>query len=114
MPLEELSHYCLSKPDATESMPFGPDVLVYKVYEKIFAITSLTDETCRVSLKCDPDYALELRELHTEIIPGFHLNKKHWNTVSLEGRLKSVLIKELIDHSYELVLPKPKIRKSKN
>jgi len=114
MNLEELRQYCNNKPYTTETMPFGPDVLVYKVQEKIFAITSLNDDICKVSIKCDPDYALELRDNHPEIIPGFHLNKKHWNTVSLEGRLNPGLIKELIDHSYELVLSKLKSRKIKN
>jgi len=114
MNLEELIQYCNAKPNATESLPFGPDALVFKVYEKIFAITALNEDKCSVSLKCDPDYALELREKYEEIIPGFHLNKKHWNTVSLDGRLKTTFIKELIDHSYQLVLPVQKSKKTKS
>jgi len=114
MDLETLRAYCLSKPSVEETLPFGPDALVFKVMGKVFAITDLNADVVKVNLKCDPDYALEIRELYDEIVPGFHMNKKHWNTVNLQGSLREAFIKELIDHSYELVLAKvPGKKKSK-
>lgn len=106
MDLETLRTYCLSKPWVEETLPFGPDALVFKVLGKVFAITDLNADAVKVNLKCDPDYALEIREMHDDITPGFHMNKKHWNTVDLQGSLKASFIKELIDHSYDLVLAK--------
>ncbi len=106
MDLETLRAYCLSKLWVEETLPFGPDALVFKVMGKVFAITDLNDPLVKVNLKCDPDYALEIREMYDDIQPGFHMNKKHWNTVSLQGSLKASFIKELIDHSYDLVLAK--------
>jgi len=103
MNIEDLRDYCLSKPGTTEGMPFGEQTLVFKVGGKIFLLIGL-EKANRFNVKCDPERAIELREQHHEIIPGFHMNKKHWNTVYLDGGLTSVLIRELIDHSYELVL----------
>ena len=108
MNIEEIRDYCLSKPATTEGFPFGKDTLVFKVHDKMYALANLTIGHS-VNLKCDPERAIRLREKHSEIIPGFHMNKKHWNTVNLEGLLSVELIKELIDHSYDLVwesLPK--------
>ena len=111
MNLDQLRNYCLSKPDTTESLPFGPDTLVYAVKGKLFALTSLTGERSRVNLKCNPDYAIELRDRYEDIIPGWHMNKKHWNTVYLDGHLKARFIRELIDHSYEQVIAKlPRVK----
>ena len=109
MDLESLRNYCLTKKSASEDMPFGEDTLVFRVLGKIFALTSLdtpegTNEGCRVNLKCNPDYAIELREKFEDIQPGFHMNKKHWNTVYCENGLDSALIKSLIDHSYDLIV----------
>ena len=104
MDLESLRNYCLSKKSASEDMPFGEDTLVFRVLGKIFALTSLDTEGCRVNLKCNPDYAIELREKFEDIQPGYHMNKKHWNTVNCENGLDSTLIKSLIDHSYELIV----------
>ena len=104
MDLESLRNYCLSKKSASEDMPFGEDTLVFRVLGKIFALTSLDTEGCRVNLKCNPDYAIELREKFEDIQPGYHMNKKHWNTVNCENGLDSALIKSLIDHSYELIV----------
>ena len=104
MDLESLRNYCLSKKSASEDMPFGEDTLVFRVLGKIFALTSLDTEGCRVNLKCHPDYAIELREKFEDIQPGYHMNKKHWNTVNCENGLDSALIKSLIDHSYELIV----------
>lgn len=103
MDLESLRKYCLSKKGTEEGFPFGEDVLVFKVMGKIFAITSF-DLPFTVNLKCDPETALELRERYDEVQPGYHMNKKHWNTVSFEGRIPLKELREMIDHSYELVL----------
>ena len=103
MNIEELRDYCLQQPAATEYMPFGDQTLVFKVGAKIFLLVGLENGD-RFNAKCDPDWAIELREQHTEIVPGFHMNKKHWNTVSMNGGLKISLLKSLIDHSYQLVL----------
>lgn len=104
MDLESLRLYCLSQKAASEDMPFGEETLVFRVLGKIFALTSLDTEGCRVNLKCDPEYALELREQYADIQPGYHMNKKHWNTVLCENGLDDKLIKSLIDHSYNLVV----------
>lgn len=103
MNIEDLRDYCLSKPGTTEGMPFGEQTLVFKVGGKIFLLIGL-EQANRFNVKCDPERAIELREQHHEIIPGFHMNKKHWNTVYLDGGLSLALVRELIDHSYELVL----------
>lgn len=103
MNIEELREYCLQKQGASEGLPFGEDTLVFKVGEKIFLLTSLVTGN-RFNAKCDPERAIELREQHEEIIPGFHMNKKHWNTVFMDGRLTRKQLNELIDHSYDLVL----------
>ena len=105
MHLDELRGYCLAKPATEETLPFGPDTLVFKVANKVFALTGLDEKDLRVNLKCDPDYAVELRERHEEIKPGWHMNKKHWNTVYIEdGDLRDDFIRELVDHRYDLVV----------
>jgi len=104
MDLSQLRDYCLQKQHVTESFPFGPDVLVFKVAGKMFALTGVSDIETTVNLKCDPERALELREHHPEIVPGYHMNKKMWNTVSLHGTLTDKFIRELIDHSYDLIV----------
>ncbi len=104
MDLETFREYCLSKAKATESTPFGEDVLVFKVGSKIFALASLDEIPARVNLKCDPDRALELRDRFEEVQPGYHMNKKHWNTVIIEGAVPVRDLKAMIDHSYELVV----------
>lgn len=93
----------------TEETPFGPDTLVYKVMGKVFALTSLDAESFSCNLKCDPERALELREQYDWIQPGYHMNKKHWNTIKSPMGSSDALIRELVDHSYTLVkssLPK--------
>ena len=92
----------------TEGLPFGEDTLVFKVGEKLFLLTSISDPTS-FNVKCDPERAVELREEHSEVIPGYHMNKKHWNTVHTDGNLTRRQLCEMIDQSYELVfnsLPK--------
>jgi len=107
MDIEQFRNYCLSKPGTTEECPFGPETLVLKVKGKMFALCSI-DDFGDINLKCNPEKAMVLREEYPQIKPGFHMNKTHWNTVTLEG-LPQKLISELIDHSYDLVkasLPK--------
>jgi len=104
MNIEQFTEYCLSKPGTSDSFPFGGDTLVIKVGPKVFALCGLDALPFKVNLKCDPDWAVELRERHEEIIPGYHMNKKHWNTVNMEGDLEITLIKKMIDHSYNLVI----------
>jgi len=106
MNLEQFREYCLSKPKATESTPFGPDVLVFKVSGKIFALASLDEIPARANLKCDPDLALELRDRYEQVRPGYHMNKKHWNTIDIESGLPDNEIRKMIDHSYDLVAMK--------
>jgi len=111
MDLAKFRECCLSKPRATEGTPFGPDVLVFKVSGKIFALASLDEVPARANLKCDPDLALELRDRYEQVTPGYHMNKKHWNTVEIESGIPDIELRKMIDHSYELVvnsLPKSK------
>ena len=103
MNIESLRDYCLSKPGAEETMPFGPDTLVYKVNNKIFLLVGLDSADLRFNVKCDPDKAIELRDEYACVLPGFHMNKKHWNTVVVDGSVSTALLKEWIDHSYTLV-----------
>ena len=106
MNIEEFHAYCLSKKGVEETFPFDEVTLVFKVMGKVFAITGLDNEVFEVNLKCDPEYAIELREEYDQIYPGFHMNKKHWNTVRFEEGLDDRLLCELIDHSYDLVVKK--------
>lgn len=103
MNIESLREYCLSKPGTEESLPFGPDTLVYKINGKIFLLTGLDEEQLSFNVKCDPDKALELREEFSCVRPGYHMNKKHWNTILIDGSVSSKQLKEWIDHSYDLV-----------
>jgi len=104
MDLTDFCAHCLALPGVEETTPFGPEVLVYKVAGKMFALAIPEDEPPRVNLKCDPERALELRDRYEDIIPGYHMNKKHWNTLLLGGRLPTALVRELIQHSYDLVV----------
>ncbi|WP_200975969.1 MmcQ/YjbR family DNA-binding protein [Echinicola sp. 20G] len=94
--------YCLRKPGVSEDTPFGPDTLVFKVGGKLFALIDI-EKFESVNLKCDPERAVELREKYNGVIPGYHMNKKHWNTVAFGADLADAAILELVDHSYELV-----------
>lgn len=101
--------YCMSKPEVIEDYPFGPDAAVFKVCDKLFAILSdfKDDEghrTARVNLKCDPDEALMLRDIFDAVIPGYHMNKRHWNTVILNGTIPQGEIERMIDRSYGLII----------
>ena len=108
MNIEAFRDLCLSLPGTTEEFPFGEDTLVFKVAGKMFALTDI-ELFDSINLKCDPEKAVELRERYDGVLPGYHMNKKHWNTVLTDGSLPDKLLKELILDSYELVkagLPK--------
>jgi predicted DNA-binding protein (MmcQ/YjbR family) len=113
MDLAEFREYCLSKPGSREEIPFGPDVLVFKVGGKMFALASLDELPATINLKCDPDLALDLRDRYEQVRPGYHMNKKHWNTVEIESGIPDLELRKMIDHSYKLViekLPKTKVK----
>ena len=111
MDIETLREYCMAKKGVTEGLPFGEDTLVFKVGEKIFLLTNLQNPVS-FNAKCDPEKAVTLREEFSEIIPGYHMNKVHWNTVNMLGRLTQIQLKKLIDHSYDLVFNSlPKVKK---
>ena len=104
MNIEELRDYVLQKPSVTEGFPFDEGTLVFKVNEKIFLLTGLNSNPLQFNVKCDPDKAIELREEYPEnILPGYHMNKKHWNTIIVDGMLSSKQLKEMITDSYNLV-----------
>lgn len=104
MNIEEFRNYCLSKKYVTECFPFDEKTLVFKVADKMFALSGLEHYPSTVNLKCDPEKAIALREEYSDIIEGFHMSKKHWNSVIIESNLSNKLIMELIDHSYDLVV----------
>jgi len=113
MNIEEYREYCLSKGAVTEATPFDEKTLVFKVNGKMFALTNM-ESFAYVNLKCNPEYAIELREEHEGVKPGFHMNKQHWNSVSTDDSIPEELFKELIDQSYELVAKghRKKVRES--
>lgn len=113
MNIETLREYCLSKDGVEETLPFGPGTLVFKVSGKAFLLTSLDAEEFRFNVKCDPDLAVELRDRYPSVIPGYHMNKKHWNTIIVDGTVPVRLLKEWIDHSYDLVSAKRQSKKGK-
>lgn len=104
MELPDVIDQCLSLPGAEETQPFGPEALVYKVCGKMFAVTSPDEFPARINLKCDPERSIELRDEYKGIKPGWHMNKKHWNTVMLDGTVPPALVRELVKHSYQLVV----------
>ena len=104
MDLAEFREYCLTKPGAREGTPFGPDVLVFKVGGKMFALAALDEVPTTVNLKCDPDLALDLRDRYDQVRPGYHMNKKHWNTVEIESAIPANELRKMINYSFELVM----------
>ncbi len=108
MNVEQIREYCILKEDVEESLPFGPDTLVFKVEGKIFLLLPLDAEQPQFNVKCDPDKAEELRAEYTCVLPGYHMNKKHWNTIIVDGSASSAILKEWIDDSYDLVKKKKK------
>ncbi|MBK8522368.1 MAG: MmcQ/YjbR family DNA-binding protein [Ferruginibacter sp.] len=111
MNIENIREYILQKPSVTEGFPFGEDTLVFKVNNKIFLLAGLESSPLQFNVKCDPDKAVELRDEYPEsVLPGYHMNKKHWNTIIVDGRLSAKQLKEMIDDSYELVNPKKRVK----
>ncbi|RMF01693.1 MAG: MmcQ/YjbR family DNA-binding protein [Chloroflexi bacterium] len=104
MILDSVKDYLLAKPGATEGRPFGPEALVFKVMGKMFALVSWQEDPLRINLKCDPDLALTLRAQYPAVLPGYHMNKKHWNTLVLDGTIPQDEVWSMMDHSYQLVV----------
>jgi predicted DNA-binding protein (MmcQ/YjbR family) len=104
MTRDEVLDLCASRPEAVEDYPFGDGVAVFKVGGRMFALVPLDDGPVRVNLKCDPDLALELRAVYPAVRPGYHQNKRHWNTVELDGSIDEDEVRDMVDNSYELVL----------
>jgi predicted DNA-binding protein (MmcQ/YjbR family) len=102
MDIEKVRNYCLKKKKTTEGFPFGEGVLVFKVMNKMFCLVNL-DPPFTINLKCSPEYAVELREKYSAVTPGYHMNKTHWNTITLDGSIPDKEILSWIDHSYELI-----------
>jgi len=100
----ELRDHCLGFRGAEETFPFGPNTSVFKVAGKMFAVSRLDEPPLRVSLKCEPQLAEQLRDAHAAVTPGYHLNKRHWNTVVIDGSLPDQMIKDMIEDSYDLVV----------
>ena len=103
MNVEEIRKYCIVKPGVTESLPFNDTALVFKVAGKMFALLDLSDDSRGITLKCDPALAIELREKYSAVTPAWHFNKKHWNTVYIDGSVPDKEVFSWIDHSYDLV-----------
>jgi len=101
---QELRTFCLSFNDVVEEFPFGPEASVFKVAGKMFALSSLDAAPLTVNLKCDPEIAVQLRAAHPEIVPGWHMNKRHWNTVTVDAKLPDQQVRELVEDSYDLVV----------
>jgi predicted DNA-binding protein (MmcQ/YjbR family) len=104
MTAAELRRWCLAQPGAIEDFPFGPEVSVFKVGGKMFALSALARTPLQVSVKCDPGLAVDLRRSYRAIGPGYHLDKRHWNTITLDGSLPDRLVRDLVEDSYDLVL----------
>ena len=102
----ELRDYCLSFAGAEETFPFGPETSVFKVAGKMFALSQLGADSLRVSVKCEPELAQALRGAHAAVLPGYHLTKRHWNTVVVDGSLSDDVISDMIEDSYDLVMSK--------
>jgi predicted DNA-binding protein (MmcQ/YjbR family) len=104
MNIESISEYCRKKKGVTEDFPFDEDTLAIRVMNKIFLLASLEKIPLQINLKCDPEYAVELRERYDSVQPGYHMNKSHWNTVIIDGTFPHKELKDMIDHSYEQVV----------
>ena len=102
----ELRDHCLSFTGAEETFPFGPNTSVFKVAGKMFALSALGADSLRVSLKCEPQLAEALRRAHAAVLPGYHLNKRHWNTVIIDGSVPDDVVRDMIEDSYDLVVSK--------
>ncbi|RPI18103.1 MAG: MmcQ/YjbR family DNA-binding protein [Ignavibacteriae bacterium] len=113
MTLDHIREYCLKKKFVTEEFPFDEETLVFKVMGKMFLLTNL-NPPLSINIKCDPETAIDLRERYAAVLPGYHMNKKHWNTVEIDGTISPKLIFQWIDDSYELVVQSlPKVKREK-
>jgi predicted DNA-binding protein (MmcQ/YjbR family) len=101
--VEEIRTYCLKKKGVKETLPFGPDVIVFKVNDKMFLLLPIDSDPVQFNVKCDPELAIELRERYECVQPGYHMNKKHWNTIVVDGSVTRKLLEEWIDHSHSLI-----------
>lgn len=108
MNIEELRDFSLSLPAVTESFPFGPDTLVFKTNNKVFLLVSLSSDPLQFNVKCNPEYAIELREQYSCVLPGYHMNKQHWNTIIIEGTLSKKQLEQFIMDSHSLVAKRKK------
>jgi len=106
MDIEKLRNYLLSKENVEETFPFGPDTFGYKVNGKVFFLSGMDNSILSFNVKCDPEKALELREQYPCVQPGYHMNKKHWNTITCDGSMRDSELLAWVDHSYELVRKK--------
>ena len=104
MNIEELREYCITKPFVEETFPFDEETLVFKVMGKAFLLTSISSQPLQFNVKCNPETAIELREKYAYVLPGYHMNKKHWNTVVCESNANKKLLKQWIDDSYQLIV----------
>lgn len=104
MDASELRRWCLEQSGATEEFPFGPETSVFKVAGKLFALSALERAPLEVSAKCEPELAAQLRHSYPAIRPGYHLNKRHWNTITLDGSLPDQLVRDLVEDSYDLIV----------
>jgi predicted DNA-binding protein (MmcQ/YjbR family) len=102
--IEELREYCISKKGVEECLPFGPETLVFKVMGKAFLLTGLDSNPVQFNVKCDPEKAIELREQYSCVLPGYHMNKKHWNTIIVDSSVSTKLLHQWITDSYNLVV----------
>jgi predicted DNA-binding protein (MmcQ/YjbR family) len=102
----DVKKYLLNKPETSEGFPFGPEVAVYKVHGKMFALIGMENNETRINLKCDPAEAEQLRMVFDAVLPGYHMNKKHWNTVIINGSIPDGEMKRMIDNSYRLIVKK--------
>jgi len=106
MNIEDIRDYALSLKGVSESFPFGEDTIVFKVDNKIFLLASLSSEVLQFNVKCNPEFAVELREQYPAVLPGYHMNKKHWNTIIVDGSLTAGQLRQFITDSYFLVAKK--------
>lgn len=102
--IDEISEFCLKLPGVSNDFPFDEEIMAFRVMDKIFLLTSLSNIPLSINVKAHPDQAIEWREQYDAIVPGFHMNKKHWNTVTLDGSLSNPFIQEMIQHSYDCVV----------
>ena len=104
MTFETLKNHCLARAGVREDFPFGPDTLVFKVAGKMFMLVGLDDDPLRINVKCEPEHAEALRAIYPSVYAGYHMNKRHWNTVILDGSIPDEVVLEMVDDSYELVV----------